>query len=146
SGSADGRDPRREEVLNPFEGTGLDTSWTLELDRDASPGWWDAISDVVIAIDGLAGFSEAARQIAQPRPPRRFVLISGARFGGGAVSTIRSTGKGTMQLDLRHFPFAAAEKNRRVTNAIVLLPGAGAGTVKGHVHLMSPAVDKAFPI
>src|SRR5207237_5530944 len=72
--------------------------------------------------------------------------ISGARVGGGAVSTIRSTGKGTMQLDLRHFPFAAAEKNRRVTNAIVLLPGAGAGTVKGHVHLMSPAVDKAFPI
>ena len=45
-------DPRLIEVLGPFEGTGLDTSWTLEFDRDASPGWWDAITDVIIRIEG----------------------------------------------------------------------------------------------
>jgi hypothetical protein len=146
SGSGDEGDPRRAEVLNPFEGTGLDTSWTLELDRDASPGWWDAISDIVITIDGLAGFSEAVRQSAPSRPPRRFILISGARFGEGSIKTIRSTGTGTVRLDLRNFPFAADEKNRRVTNAMVLLPGARKGTVKSHLHLTSPAVFKAFPI
>ena len=148
SGSGADGDPRAAEVLNPFEGAGLETTWTLELDRDASPGWWDAISDVVITIDGLARFSEAVREQARPAPPRRFILISAARFGlnAGAIGKIRQTGKGPIELDLAHFPFAAAEKNRRATNAMVLLPGAGRGTVHAHLHVANPVVDADFTI
>jgi hypothetical protein len=140
-------DPRLIEVLGPFEGTGLDTTWTLEFDREASPGWWDAITDVIIRIEGRARFSEAVRSaVVPPMPRQRFVLVSGAKFGGSALKTLRSAGSGTMLFDLKTFPFSAGEKNRKVSNVMVLMPGAKGSAVKAHLHLVSPVVDVDFSV
>jgi hypothetical protein len=84
--------------------------------------------------------------VVPPTPRQRFVLVSGAKFGGTALKTLRSAGSGAMSLDLTAFPFSAGEKDRKVSNAMVLLPGAKGLAVKAHLHLGSPLVDVDFSV
>jgi hypothetical protein len=50
------------ELLNPFEGSGVDTSWILELPRAANPFDFNSLMDVVISIDYTAFFSADLRE------------------------------------------------------------------------------------
>lgn len=141
-------DPRLVEVLGPFEGSGLDTTWTLQLDPSASANWWDSIADIVIEVDGLARYSDALRTT--PPPPtttHRFVMVSARAFASQELAAVKRDGHGTVVFDLRQFPFAPAENNRKVTNVAVLLPGAAGAAVDAHLHLNGPpAVDADFTI
>ncbi|MCV7401166.1 peptidoglycan-binding protein [Mycobacterium fragae] len=145
-------DPRLTEVLGPFEGTGLDTTWTLDLDSAASGGSWDAVTDVVIEIEGLARYAESLRvthntaRAAQP-PAYRFIMMSARAFAGDDLAALKKTGSGSVTLDFREFPFPIGEKNRTVSNVAVLLPGAKGKPVNAHLHLSAPQpVDIDFPI
>jgi hypothetical protein len=132
-------DPRLVEVLGPFEGSGLDTTWTLQLDRAASAGWWDAIADIVIEVNGLARYSEGLRIApAPPTPAHRFVMISARTFAAEDLAAVKNDGEGTVVFDLRGFPFAPGEENRTVANVSVLLPGATGAAVSAHLHLTGP--------
>ena len=135
-------DPRLQEVLSPFEGSGLDTTWTLQLDRGASAGWWDAIADIVIEIQGLARYSDAVRTAEQvPAKTHRFVMLAAGAFAAQQLKALKTTGSGTIDFDLRTFPFAVGEKNRKVKNVAVLLPGVKGGPVKAHLHVAPANVD-----
>ena len=141
-------DPRLAEILGPFEGTGLDTEWTLELDRDSSPSWFGDITDLVIVVEGRARFSEAVRDaVTRPKHIDRFALLAASKYDPATLLMLNTTGTGTFSIDLATFPFSASEKNRRVTNVMVLLPGAPTGgTINGKLQLASPAKTIAFPI
>lgn len=135
-------DPRLQDVLGPFEGSGLDTTWTLQLDRGASAGWWDAIADIVIEISGLARYSDAVRTAAQaPAQTHRFVMLAAGAFAAGALKALKAAGSGTVEFDLRTFPFAVGEKNRKVANVAVLLPGTKGAAVKAQLRVASASVN-----
>lgn len=128
-------DPRLQEVLGPFEGSGLDTTWTLRLDRGASAGWWDAIADVIIEIQGLARFSDSVRVATPPAAPtQRFVMLAAGAFAPTALKNLKSGGTGAVDFDLRTVPLAVGEKNRKVTNLAVLLPGAKGAQVNARLN------------
>lgn len=52
----------QSDLLYPFEGTGVDTSWLLELPRAANPFDFDSLMDVVISIDYTALHSTDLRE------------------------------------------------------------------------------------
>ncbi|WP_410614215.1 hypothetical protein [Amycolatopsis sp. lyj-109] len=125
------------DVLGPFEGIGLDTGWTLHLDRDA--GAWDTITDIVIRIDGLARFSDTLRQTPATPAAGRLLLVSAARFAPDALAAIRAAGGGPVELDFAKVPYPAAEQNRRVANVFVALPGSTGPTVSATLDLTGAA-------
>ncbi|MET8998438.1 hypothetical protein [Amycolatopsis sp. NPDC004169] len=129
--------PDGHDVLGPFEGIGLDTGWTLHLDRDAEA--WDTITDVVIRIDGLTRFSEALRQAPATPAAGRLLLVSAARFAPEALGAIKAGGGGALELDFGKVPYPVAEQNRRVTNVFVALPGSADPAVSATLDLAGAA-------
>ncbi|MGW4063147.1 Tc toxin subunit A-related protein [Amycolatopsis sp. NPDC004747] len=129
--------PEGHDVLGPFEGIGLDTGWTLHLDRDA--GAWDTITDVVLRIDGLARFSDTLRQSPVPPAPSRLLLVSAARFAPDALAAVKAAGGGAVELDFGKVPYPAAEQNRRVANVFVALPGSTGKTISATLDLAGAA-------
>lgn len=145
--AAPSADPRLAEVLAPFEGIGMDTTWTLDLDEDASAGWWDSITDVVLRVTGLARYAESVRTSPPPADPvHRLALVSAARFAPDDVRAVRTTGTGTVRLDLDAVPLAHGETKRTVSNLVVLLPGAAGAPVRARLALATPALDLPFTI
>ncbi|MGW3962527.1 Tc toxin subunit A-related protein [Amycolatopsis sp. NPDC005003] len=129
--------PDGHDVLGPFEGIGLDTGWTLHLDRDA--GAWDTITDVVIRIDGLARFSDTLRQSPAAPAPSRLLLVSAARFAPDALAAVKAAGGGAVELDFAKVPYPAAEQNRRVANVFVALPGSTGPAISATLDLTGVA-------
>ena len=87
SGSGDDQDPRRVEVLNPFEGTGLDTTWTLRarprrkpglVGRDQRRGHHDRWSCTLLR---SCSTGRAAQAAAAPRPDLKRALRARERQG-----------------------------------------------------------------
>jgi hypothetical protein len=141
-------DPRLIEILGSFEGSGMDTTWTLELDRSPGAGWWDSLVDVVVEVEGLAHYSESLRNVPVPAGPvHRFAMMSARHFAALDLASVKNHGHGTVTFDLRRFPSAPGEENRTVTNIAVLLPGAAGAAVNAHLHLDGPPnVDVDFVI
>lgn len=61
------------DLLYPFEGTGVDTVWSLELPRAANPFDFDTLMDVTISIDYTALFSPELRDRIVKSLPRQLV-------------------------------------------------------------------------
>ncbi len=145
-------DPQMVDLLAPFEGSGLDTTWTLQLDPAASGGAWDSIVDIIIDIEGRASYSDSLRQVrsiaaATAEPADRFVMMSARTFAKDALDALRDNGAGDVTLDLRDFPFPIGELSRTVSNVAVLLPGAKGKPVTAKLHLdTSPPRDTNFAI
>ncbi|OQW39775.1 MAG: hypothetical protein A4S08_06040 [Proteobacteria bacterium SG_bin4] len=63
---------QQSELLYPFEGTGVDTTWFLELPPAGNPFDFDSLMDVVISIDYTAQFSPELRDRVMKQLPRQF--------------------------------------------------------------------------
>lgn len=63
----------QSELLYPFEGTGVDTSWTLELPPAGNPFDFDTLMDVMVSIDYTALHSVDLRERVAKTLPRRVV-------------------------------------------------------------------------
>ncbi len=61
----------QSDLIFPFEGTGVDTSWILELPRAANPFDFDSLMDVVISLDYTALFSPELRDRVVKTLPRQ---------------------------------------------------------------------------
>ena len=61
----------QSEMLNPFEGTGLDTTWFFELPPAGNPIDFDSLMDVVMTIDYTARSSNELRERVVSQLPRR---------------------------------------------------------------------------
>ncbi|MGW5723580.1 Tc toxin subunit A-related protein [Amycolatopsis sp. NPDC003865] len=136
--------PEGHDVLGPFEGIGLDTGWTLHLDRAAGATAWDTITDVVLRIDGLARFSDALRLNPAAPAPRRLLLISAARFAPDALAAVKAGGGGQLEIDLAKVPYPAGEANRRIANVLLALPGGTGPTVAGTLDLAGATAAFTF--
>lgn len=63
---------QQSELLYPFEGTGVDTTWFFELPPAGNPFDFDSLMDVVISIDYTAQFSPELRDRVMKQLPRQF--------------------------------------------------------------------------
>jgi hypothetical protein len=116
------------ETLLPFEGSGVETIWGLELDPVASATGLDALADVEIKLDLLASWSGelyAQHLAAAPASTRRFVLISGLKQdpAGMALLVATDAGSADIKFDMGAAGLPALESGRKVTNIALLLPG-----------------------
>jgi len=59
------------DLLSPFEGTGVDTAWSLELPRAGNPFDFDSLMDVVLTLDYTAQFSADLRERVVKTLPRQ---------------------------------------------------------------------------
>jgi hypothetical protein len=63
----------QSDLLHPFEGTGVDTSWFLEMPRASNTFDFDSLMDVVISMDYTALFSADLRERVTKTLPRERV-------------------------------------------------------------------------
>jgi tetratricopeptide (TPR) repeat protein len=111
-----------DEALLLFEGSGIETLWKLEFPAAANPGGMRGVADIQITFDLRAQYApELAGKDPAPKTSRRYVFLSGGSLDPGALAALRKDGAATFHLDVAAARLPMAEKNRKVTNALVFL-------------------------
>ena len=118
-----------DEALLTFEGSGVETVWTLEFSAAANRFSLDHVADVHLTLDIRASYSPQlhVEQLAQmPTSVRRLALFSALSVAGDAVAELDYPGKPSVAVD---FDLPAAgrlsrfESNRKIKNVVLMLPG-----------------------
>ncbi len=116
------------ETLFTFEGSGIDTVWTLELTPAGNPTGLDAVADVEISFDLLASWTAELRQkhlASAPTSIDRFVLLSGQKQDPEAIAALAGDAPAVeIEFDLTDAGLPSQESGRVITNIAILLPGA----------------------
>ncbi|GAA1712337.1 hypothetical protein GCM10009745_70640 [Kribbella yunnanensis] len=130
--SADGwvATPAADETLGLFEGSGVNTSWVLELPAGANPHGLADLADVLLTMEARAHYSPPLYD--ESKPPtavQKYVVVSAAKHAPDAMAALRDPEISTVTLtfDLSQVGLPSAEANRQVTNAFVVLAGPGDG-------------------
>jgi hypothetical protein len=93
-----------KELLGPFEGSGVESSWILDIPPASNPAGLDALADAQITFDLRAHHSPAlmaAHFAAMPTTIRRFVFLSLGSTQPGVLDQLRSgSGPVTFQASL----------------------------------------------
>ncbi len=116
-----------EEALLPFEGSGIDTFWTLELPDMANPYGLGPVADILLTVDMHASYAyelKAAQQAALPKSIERLILVSAQRYAPAALDSLRApttADQVTIVFDLTAVGLPKTEKNRRVANLILIV-------------------------
>ncbi len=118
----------REETLAPFEGSGVDTFWTLELPTAANPYGLGDLMDVLLILE-LEGDWSPARYVEDQAAPqtqvRRFVLLSAAKFAPQELASLKSGASSvTLNFDMTQMGLPDHETSRKVKNLAVAVAGA----------------------
>ncbi|MFD0688786.1 Tc toxin subunit A-related protein [Actinomadura fibrosa] len=130
-------------ALMQFEGSGLESQWTLEFPAAANQSGLVDVVDVLITFDLRAQYSAALHQshaVAASGPADRFILVSAAKLGLEGLDDLRD-GKVHAKLlfDLPALGLPSLEKNRTVNNVAVLVCGAeGTKPVQAKVSVTLP--------
>ena len=126
-----------DEALLSFEGSGVETLWTLELSPVANRFSIDELSDIELALDVRAHYSpqlHAEHLAKMPTSVRRFALFSALAFDRAAVEALQdaTTPSVTVELDLPKIGrLSRFEANRTIKNVVLLLPGGEALSFAG---------------
>ena len=91
------------EQLGTFEGSGIESSWSLDVPPAANPAGLDALADAQITFDLRAHHSPtlmAAHFATMPTTIRRFVFLSLAGMQPAALDQLRSGSAATFQVSL----------------------------------------------
>lgn len=107
------------EALFPFEGSGIETFWRIELPLAGNAASLSSVADVLITFDLRAQYDPAlhAAQAAQPAGPvRRWILMSAQRFARPALEALIAGQAATLAFDFTALGLSAKESNRTVTN------------------------------
>jgi Tc toxin complex TcA C-terminal TcB-binding domain len=128
------------EALTLFEGSGIETLWSLELPPVANPDGLAGISDIQITFDLQAQYSPelSLTDAAGAQSTQRYVLMSAQIWAAQALDALRSNGSAVFELDPRNLPLPAQEKNRTLTNALLFVAQASAQDAKATVKTASP--------
>lgn len=121
-----------DDALLSFEGSGVETLWTLELSPVANRISIDDLSDIELTFHVRAHYSPRlhAKHLAKmPTSVRRFALFSALAFDRPDVEALQdpATPSVTVHFDLPQIGrLSRFESNRTIKNVVLLLPGGAA--------------------
>jgi hypothetical protein len=116
-----------DEALLLFEGSGMDTTWTLELPAAANPGGLGGIVDVLLTFDLRARYSPVLHDTHVSNAPttvERGLLLSAARLDPAGLANLQGpAGSSTITFPAGTLGLPQGESGRRVTNLAVMFVG-----------------------
>jgi hypothetical protein len=137
-------------ALMQFEGSGLQSQWTLEFPPAANQSGLLNVVDVLITFDLRAQYSATLHQshaAGAPSSVDRFILISAFKLGLEGLEDLRD-GKlhARLPFDLTTLSLPTWEKSRTINNLAVLVCGAeGTEPIQAEVAVTLPK-DVAIPV
>jgi hypothetical protein len=133
------------EALAPFEGSGVDTFWSLELPALANPHGLGALADVLLTLHVDARYSTQLYEkhiAAAPTSSRRFVFVSAAKHDpAGLNGLVAGEPSATLTFDVSLLDLPTWEKDRKVTNLVCFLSGTDLGSFQASVGIAQPALS-----
>lgn len=115
-----------DEALLPFEGSGIESFWNLELPMVANPYGLENIVDILLTFDLRAHYSYDLYQkhiLSLPSSVQHLVLVSARRHDPSSLVALRgSASVVTIKFDMTSIGLPKEEKNRKVKNLLVLIP------------------------
>ncbi|KAL5371407.1 hypothetical protein DPSP01_014279 [Paraphaeosphaeria sporulosa] len=140
-------------TLMPFEGSGVNTFWTLEFPAAANPAGLGNLADVLLTMSVQARFSCAlyqAQMASRPQSLSKTLLFSARRHQPAEIDKMRkpTVAAATFAFSPSSLPTPSAEKDRKLNNVFFIIAGQGQGleTLKATVHCQTPArtIDITF--
>ncbi len=137
-----------DETLLPFEGSGIETIWELNLSKIGNANGFQSMTDMLITFDMRASYSaflEKEHIAALPNSANRSLLVSGKAMNPGAIANFRQAG-GQLKLafDLAKLARNANETQRKTLNLMFLAVGVDAAGFNATVSSANPAQSKAI--
>lgn len=142
-----------DEALSPFEGTGVETFWSLQLPEEANPYGLSHLNDILITFDIRASYSpELQYSQSDHVTPKinRLVMLSAQKFAAAALSQLQgtgfSTGKIEILFDIAKTGLLANKKNSLIKNIFLLVPGSVPLTFEASLGSVNPqkTIDFSF--
>jgi Tc toxin complex TcA C-terminal TcB-binding domain len=133
------------EALMPFEGSGIETVWGLELSIAGNPYGLDTTMDILLAFDLRAYYSHALHQKTLPSSSvSRLVLVRAAKQLAQSLADLQgaATTATTFDFDLAAAGLPPHESNRQVTNLVIFLAGKQPLTFVAMVSTIGGGPDK----
>ena len=125
------------DALFAFEGSGIETNWTLELPEDANPKGLKDVTDVLITFDMRAHFSEDLYQshIAEKRTSaQRLVLLSACNLQPKTLEELQQGAvTATFNFDLRAIGLPKNEVKRELKNLMIFLSSKDASETRATI-------------
>jgi hypothetical protein len=136
-------------TLMQFEGSGVNTIWTLEFPAAANPSGLGGLADILITLDLRAQFAQDTyeRQLqAMPKAINKLMFISALKQKVSGLADLQSNAaKATIAFDLTGIGLPGQERNRRVTNLAFLVVGRkSVATIKAKVISATPS--RSIPV
>ena len=139
-----------DEALLNFEGSGVESLWSLEFSSAAKPYGLDHLADVLITFDVQAHYSPKLYKKhieTMPKSARRFLLFAASKFLADGLAQLQSeTSPVTMEFDVPLLGLPQKEINRKVKNILIILSSDKPLTLSATFGSSTPAKDIAFDI
>jgi len=139
-----------DEALLNFEGSGVESLWSLEFSSAANPYGLDHLADVLITFDMQAHYSpELYKKHIEttPKSARRFLLFAASKFLADGLAQLQSeTSPVTMEFDVPSLGLPQKEANRKVKNILIILSNDEPLTLSAIFGSSTPAQDIAIDI
>jgi hypothetical protein len=133
-----------DEALLPFEGSGVETMWTLELPGRANPYGLDAVADILLTFDIRSNYSPALylQDVSSAdRKTQKFIWLSARRWTPNLLDDLRGSisNKVALPFDLTSLGLPGNEKNRVVMNVALFVANPKPLTLKAVFQPSNPA-------
>jgi Tc toxin complex TcA C-terminal TcB-binding domain len=132
------------ETLAPFEGSGVDTFWDLEIPDAANPHGRAPIADVLLTLHIDARYSAELFETHVATTPvyRRFIWLSAAGHDPDGLASLKSgTGTATLTFDMGSVDLPAKAKNWLVCNLACFTAGTYPQQFAANVASASPELS-----
>jgi hypothetical protein len=139
-----------DEALLNFEGSGVETLWSLEFSNAANPYGLDHLADVLITFDMRAHFSPELYKKhigTMPTTARRFLFFAASKFlPDGLVQLQGDASPATLEFDVPSLGLPQKEANRKVKNIAIILAADKPLTLTATLSSAAPAENIAIAI
>lgn len=139
-----------DEALLPFEGSGVETIWSLEFPSIANPYGLDSVIDILLTFDLRAYYSpELYKTKIQsiPQAVQRMVFVSANRYNPKSIADLQGgTNLVKIAYHMDSIGLSSKEANRKVKNIVLFLIGGTPLTFKAKVSstVSSTSTDIVF--
>jgi len=117
------------EALSVFEGSGVETFWTLEFPSAANPYGLDNVTDIMLTFDVQVHFSinlYKSQIVSMPRSIQRLVFVSALKYQPKQVSILHSDKPiANIDFNISSVGLPIKEFNRKIKNLVIFLIGYG---------------------